>query len=124
MSELEQAIGFNELLATTRTVNSKNRQVKLGKCIEDELEDLMYAINENNKGGKLNIEISINVEEGNELSIQATVKTTKPKRKTPKNPYYRDQKGNLYMDDPNQLKIFSSQVVEIRETHQKGAIND
>lgn len=29
------------------------------------------------------------------------------------------------MDDPNQLKIFSTrQVVDITETHQKGVIND
>lgn len=29
------------------------------------------------------------------------------------------------MDDPNQLKIFSSKtVVDIAETHQKGAVND
>ncbi len=125
MSEVEQAIGFKELLMTTRTIDSKNRQVKLGKCIDFELEDLMQAINEYNKGGKINIEITIGIEEKNELSIQATVKTSKPKGKTPKNPYYRDQKGNLYMDDPNQLKIFSSKtVVDIAETHQKGAVND
>lgn len=121
----EQTIGFKELLLTTRTIDSKNRQVKLGKCIDFELQDLMQAINEYNKGEKINIEITIGVEEKNELSIQAVVKTSKPKGKTPKNPYYRDQKGNLYMDDPNQLKIFSTrQVVDITETHQKGAIND
>ena len=71
----------------------------------------MQSINEYNKGGKITIEIGIGVEEKNELSIQATVKTTKPKGKIPKNPYYRDQKGNLYMDDPNQLKIFSTRKV-------------
>lgn len=121
----DQTVGFKELLLTTRVIDSKNRQVKLGKCIDFELEDLMQSINEYNKGGKITIEIGIGVEEKNELSIQATVKTTKPKVKIPKNPYYRDQKGNLYMDDPNQLKIFSTRkVVEIQETHQKGAIND
>lgn len=121
----DQTVGFKELLLTTRVIDSKNRQCKLGKCIDYELDDLMQAINEYNKGGKITIEIGIGVEEKNELSIQATVKTSKPKGKIPKNPYFRDQKGHLYMDDPNQLKIFNPRkVVEIQETHQKGAIND
>lgn len=37
----EQTVGFKELLLTTRTIDSKNRQVKLGKCIDFELDDLM-----------------------------------------------------------------------------------
>ena len=120
-----QAVGFKELLLTTRTIDSKNRQVKLGKCIDFELQELMQAINEYNKGGSISIDIKIGVEEKNELSIPATVKTTKPKGKVPSNPYFRDQKGNLYMDDPNQLKIFSTRtVVDINETHHKGAVND
>ena len=120
-----QAVGCKELLLTTRTIDSKNRQVKLGKCIDFELQELMQAINEYNKGGSISIDIKIGVEEKNELSIQATVKTTKPKGKVPSNPYFRDQKGNLYMDDPNQLKIFSTRtVVDINETHHKGAVND
>lgn len=36
-----QAVGFKELLLTTRTIDSKNRQVKLGKCIDFELQELM-----------------------------------------------------------------------------------
>lgn len=118
----EPTVGFKELLMTTRVIDSKNRQCKLGKCIDFELEDLMQAINEYNKGGKITIDIAIGVEEKNELSIQATVKTSKPKGKIPRNPYYRDQKGRLYMDDPNQIKLFNTRtVVDIKETHQKGA---
>lgn len=85
----------------------------------------MQSINEYNKGGKIVIEIGIGIEEKNELNLQAVVKTTKPKGKIPKNPFYRDQKGQLYLDDPNQLKLISSrQVYDLTETHQKGAIND
>lgn len=40
MTEEEtKGIGFNELLSTTRVVDSKNRQVKLGKCIDFELSE-------------------------------------------------------------------------------------
>lgn len=103
----EEKIGFDELLKTMRVINSKNKQQKLGDCINYELEDLMQSINEYNKGGKIVIEIAIGIEEKNELNLQAVVKTTKPKGKFPKNPYYRDQKGQLYLDDPNQLKLVS-----------------
>jgi hypothetical protein len=65
----EQTVGFKELLLTTRVIDSKNRQCKLGKCIDYELQDLMQAINEYNKGGKINIEICIGVEEKNELNF-------------------------------------------------------
>lgn len=124
MSELEEKIGFSELLKTIRVLNSKNKQCKLGECIDFELDDLMQAVNEYNKGGKITIEIGIGIEEKNELSLQAVVKTSKPKGKIPRNPFYRDQKGQLYLDDPNQLKLIPRKVVEIQETHQKGAIND
>ena len=121
----DQIVGFKELLQTVRVIDSKNRQCKLGKCIDYELDDLMQSINEYKKVGKITIEIAIGIEEKNELSIQGSVKTSKPKGKTPKNPYYRDQKGHLYMDDPNQLKLISTrQVYDLQETHQKGALND
>ena len=121
MSELDDKIGFGELLKTLRVINSKNKQCKLGECIDFELDDLMQAVNEYNKGGKIAIEITIGIEEKNELSLQATVKTTKPKGKIPKNPFFRDQKGGLYLDDPTQLKLIDARkVVEI----ERGAIND
>lgn len=125
MTDLEENIGFKELLKTVRVINSKNKQQKLGDCIDFELEDLMQSVNEYNKGGKIVIEIGIGIEEKNELNLQAIVKTSKPKGKIPKNPFYRDQKGQLYLDDPNQLKLISSrQVYDLQETHQKGATND
>ena len=109
-------VGFKELLQSLRVIDSKNRQTKLGKCIDFEMEDLMQAINEYNKGGKITIEICIGIEDKNELNLQATVKTCKPKGKIPRNPYYRDQKGQLYLDDPNQLRLFSArQVVDLQE---------
>ncbi|MCD7740346.1 MAG: hypothetical protein LUH11_03250 [Candidatus Gastranaerophilales bacterium] len=125
-NEREESIGFSELLKTVRVLDSNGKQTKLGKCIDFELDELMTAINEYNKGGKITIELGIGVEEKNELSLQAIVKTTKPKGRIPQNPFFRDQRGKLYFDDPNQLKLINSkQVYEIRETHAKGAnIND
>ncbi|MBR3655263.1 MAG: hypothetical protein IKR34_02075 [Candidatus Gastranaerophilales bacterium] len=119
--QTDETIGFKELLLTTRVIDSKNHQCKLGKCIDFELDNLMQAINEYNKGGKLTITIDIGVAEKNELNIQAEVKTNPPKGKKPSNPFYRDYKGRLFMDDPNQMKLIQTNVYDLKETHQKGA---
>lgn len=107
----ENPIGFAEIAKTVRTVNSKDRTMKLSDCIDFELKGLMQKVNEYNKGGKLTITIDIGIAEKNELNIQAEVKTTAPKGKKPSNPFYRDSKGELYLDDPNQMHLIDPQVV-------------
>lgn len=107
----DNPIGFTEIIATIRTVNSKDRTMKLKECIDFELKGLMQKVNEYNKGGKLTIILDIGIAEKNELNIQAEVKTTAPKGKKPNNPFYRDSKGELYLDNPNQMRLIDSQVV-------------
>lgn len=107
----ENPIGFAEISKTARVVNSRDRTMKLSDCIDFELKDLMQKVNEYNKGGKLTITIDIGIAEKNELNIQAEVKTTAPKGKKPSNPFYRDSKGELYLDDPNQMHLINPQAV-------------
>lgn len=107
----ENPIGFTEIIQTVRTVNSKDRTMKLKDCIDFELKGLMQKVNEYNKGGKITITIDIGIAEKNELNIQAEVKTNAPKGKKPSNPFYRDSKGELYLDDPNQMHLIDPKVV-------------
>lgn len=107
----EEPIGFTEIASTVRTVNSKDRTMKLKDCIDFELKGLLQKINEYNKGGKITITIDIGIAEKNELNIQAEVKTNAPKGKKPNNPFYRDSKGELYLDDPNQMHLIDPKVV-------------
>ena len=123
MSVVEKPIGFAEIAAITRTVNSKDRTMKLKDCIDFELRELMQKINEYNKGGKLTITLDIGIAEKNELNIQAEVKTQKPKGKKPSNAFYRDNKGELYIDDPNQMHLIDPQIVKtLRE--EKGELGN
>lgn len=123
MSVVEKTIGFAEIAAITRTVNSKDRTMKLKDCIDFELKELMQKINEYNKGGKLTITLDIGIAEKNELNIQAEVKTQKPKGKKPSNAFYRDNKGELYVDDPNQMHLIDPQTVRnLRE--EKGEVGN
>ena len=123
MGVVEKPIGFAEIAAITRTVNSKDRTMKLKDCIDFELRELMQKINEYNKGGKLTITLDIGIAEKNELNIQAEVKTQKPKGKKPSNAFYRDNKGELYVDDPNQMHLIDPQTVRnLRE--EKGEVGN
>ena len=112
-------IGFSELLETIKTVNSKDKTMKLGDCIQFELNDLMQKINEYNKGGEITIRLRVSVEEKNELNLIAYVQAKKPKGSIKSNVFYRDTKGKLYLDDPNQLKLIDTKTVT--EIHAKGA---
>lgn len=111
---IEKPIGFDEIASITRTVNSCDRIMKLKECIDFELKKMMQKINEYNKGGKLVITLDIGIAEKNELNIQAEVKTTPPKGKKPSNAFYRDNKGDLYLDDPNQLHLIDPKIVNIQ----------
>lgn len=108
---VEEPIGFREIAAAVRTVNSNDRTMKLKDCIDFELRKLMQKINEYNKGGKLTITLDIGIAEKNELNIQAEVKVTAPKGKKPANAFFRDNKGELYLDDPNQMHLIDPKTV-------------
>lgn len=116
---VENPIAFSEIAAVTRTTNSNDKTMKLNACIDYELKKLMQKINEYNKGGKLVITLDIGVGEKNEMDIKAEVKTTAPKGKQPSNLFFRDEKGELYLDDPRQLHLIDPQVVRM-ETKDKG----
>ena len=109
-NNIEKPIGFAEIAATARVVNSKDRTMKL--------KELMQKVNEYNKAGKLQINIDIGIGEKSELDIQAEVITKKPKGKKPSNTYYRDNKGEIYLDVAEQIHIVSTK--EYREMRGAG----
>lgn len=127
MSEQEieqQSIGFDELIQMVHSVNLYDRTKTLKACIEDELDMVLQKVNEYKRGGEINIKIKIAQGDRQQLNITGEVTSKSPKGHVNQNIFYQDNKdGKLFLDDPNQLKIFK--VSRIREeTHQKGAIND
>lgn len=121
--ELEK-IGFDELIELVHSVNLYDRAKSLKDCIQDELDMVLTKVNEYKRGGEINIKIKIAQGDRQQLNITGEVTSKSPKGHINQNIFYQDNKdGSLYLDDPNQLKIFK--VREIRpETHQKGAVND
>ena len=121
--ELEK-IGFDELIELVHSVNLYDRAKSLKDCIQDELDMVLTKVNEYKRGGEITIKIKIAQGDRQQLNITGEVTSKSPKGHINQNIFYQDNKdGSLYLDDPNQLKIFK--VREIRpETHQKGAVND
>lgn len=122
---IEQPIGFMDLAAIARVINSKDRAMKLADCIDFELNELMCKINEYNKAGKMTITIDIGIAEKNELDIQAEVKISPPKGKKPSNPFFRDQRGRLFAADPmEQTHLFDISKVRKEDTQDRKEVNN
>ena len=108
----QDEIKFEQLLETVKTVNSMDRTRFLGQCIDDELEAALLKVNEYKKDAELTIKIRIHSGDRNEISILADVSKKVPKGAIRQNLYYQDSKGNLFMDDPQQLKLLDARKVE------------
>ena len=127
MAELpitETKIGLDELLEYVHSVNLYDRAKTLKACLEDELEFVLQKVGEYRKAGEITLKIKIGVGDRNQLNITGDVSSKSPKGYINQNIFYQDSRdGSIYLDDPNQLKMFK--VERIRpEEHQKGAVND
>ena len=65
----------------------------------------MQAISKYSESGKMTITLDFQVaKKSKELNVIATVEIKKPKGKITSNTFYRDEKGNIYLDDPELTK--------------------
>lgn len=120
----QEKIGFDELIDYVHSVNLYDRAKTLRACIQDELDMVLGKVNEYKRGAEINIKIKFAQGDRQQLNITGEVTSKSPKGHISQNIFYQDNKdGSLYLDDPNQLKMFA--VRDIRpETHLKGAVND
>lgn len=126
MEELQQtAIGIDELLQLVHSVNYADRTKTLHDCVDDELDMVLQKVNEYRKNAEITIKINIAQGDRNQLNITGTVTSKAPKGKINQNIFYLDSKdAKLFIDDPNQLKIFKVREFPKQETHAKGASID
>ena len=125
--DLNEDITIDELLQLVHSVNLYDRTKNLRDCIQDELEFALQKVNEYRRNAEINIKIKIAQGDRCQLNITGEVTSKTPKGSINQNIFYQDGKdGKLYVDDPNQLKIFKVSKLrpEIEETHEKGAIVD
>ena len=97
---------FQSILGEVRASNYKDRTRLLIDAINDDLVDMMQAINKYGKDGQMKITLKFKCVQANEMLISAELETKKPKGNATGTKMYRDLKGRLFMDDPNQTKLF------------------
>lgn len=76
----------------------------LERKLSDELQDIVNAVLETGKVGKLQLTISVN-SEGKMIRVLATSKTTIPKEPVESTSFFADAKGGLHRENPRQPKL-------------------
>ncbi len=109
----DEKLKFMDMLSMMRVIDDDDRVRKFEDCIETQFDLVSKKVSEYGKDGKLVIEVKFQCDKKskNGVNIFAEVKKTIPKG-VQANPFYRDSRtGGLYLDDPDQLKLFNSKKV-------------
>ena len=109
----DEKLKFMDMLSMMRVIDDDDRVRKFEDCIENNFDIVSKKVAEYGRDGKLVIEVKFQCDKKNKngVNIFAEVKKTIPKG-CQANPFYRDSRtGGLYLDDPDQLKLFDSKRV-------------
>ena len=110
--EQENGLLFENILCEVRAHNCNDRTKLLIDAINDELKAVMQAITKYSKDGSISIKLNFKCLQANEMMISAMIDSKKPRGQSTGTRMYRDEKGQLYMDDPNQLKLIDARKVQ------------
>lgn len=102
----DKGLLFENLLAEVTASDCNDRTKLLIDAVNNEIKDVMSAVNRYSKNGKITINLYFDCVRANEMNISADVVGKKPKERATGTKMYRDLKGRLFMEDPNQTKLF------------------
>ena len=106
-----------------RVIDDDDRVRKFEDCIERVFSDVSKKVAEYGRDGSLTIQIKFQCDKKNKnaVNVFAEVKKTIPKG-CQENAFYRDSRScGMYLDDPDQLRLFDSEKQKIRELSGKDA---
>lgn len=105
----EEAMKFEELLKNFTVVDKHDKTKPLGTAIQHEYENLVEKINEYGRGGDLTIKIKLAPVKDTKNEVSAKIEiTSKPPKRSANNRVYIDPRANgLFLDNPDQEKLFS-----------------
>lgn len=109
----EEKLKFMDMLSMMRVIDDDDRVRKFKDCVEQQFDVVSKKVAEYGRDGKLVIEVKFQCDKKNKngVNIFAEVKKTIPKG-VQANPFYRDSRtGGLYLDDPDQMKLFEPNKV-------------
>lgn len=116
MSHHEELM-LNDLLQVIETVDSKERVKKLYDCLNDELFEALIRVSASRKAAEVNLKIKIVPIRDREIDFVVDISKKVPKTQIlGKNTFYQNSDGNIFLDDPLQLKLHSqTEIVNINK---------
>lgn len=115
----DDKLKFMDMLSMLTVVDDNDRNRKFKDCIESAFEEISQKVSQYKKDGTLTITLKFKCDSksNNAVDIYADVSKKIPKGMQ-RNQFYRDTRtGGLYLENPDQLKMFdSSQVSPIYPT--------
>ena len=111
-----EKLKFMDMLSVMRVIDDDDRVRKFKDCIESTFDVVSRKVAEYGRDGKLVIEVKFQCDKKNKngVNIFAEVKKTIPKG-SKANSFYRDSRtGGMYLDDPDQLRLFETQNSNVK----------
>ena len=109
----DEKLKFMDMLSMMRVIDDDDSVRKFKDCVEQQFDVVSKKVAEYGRDGKLVIEVKFQCDKKNKngVNIFAEVKKTIPKG-VQANTFYRDSRtGGLYLDDPDQMKLFEPNKV-------------
>lgn len=118
-----EKLKFMDMLSVMRVIDDDDRVRKFEDCIEKVFLEVSKKVAEYGRDGSLTIQIKFQCDKKNKnaVNVFAEVKKTIPKG-CQANSFYRDSRtGGMYLDDPDQLRLFDSQTSNVKNFSGKDA---
>lgn len=114
---MNEKLKFMDMLSVMRVIDDDDRVRKFEDCIEKVFSEVSKKVAEYGRDGSLTISIKFQCDKKNKnaVNVFAEVKKTIPKG-CQANSFYRDSRtGGMYLDDPDQLRLFDTDKTKVRE---------
>lgn len=114
---MNEKLKFMDMLSVMRVIDDDDRVRKFEDCIEKVFSEVSKKVAEYGRDGSLTISIKFQCDKKNKNAVNVFAEVTK---KIPKgcqaNSFYRDSRtGGMYIDDPDQLRLFDTDKTKVRE---------
>ena len=112
-----EKLKFMDMLSVMRVIDDDDRVRKFEDCIEKVFSEVSKKVAEYGRDGSLTIQIKFQCDKKNKnaVNVFAEVKNTIPKG-CQANSFYRDSRtGGMYLDDPDQLRLFDTEKQKVKE---------
>ena len=123
MANENEKLKFMDMLSLMRVIDDDDRVRKFEDYVEKTFSEVSKKVAEYGRDGSLSIQIKFQCDKKNKnaVNVFAEVKKTIPKG-CQANSFYRDSRtGGMYLDDPDQLRLFDTEKTKIREITGKEA---